>query len=237
MFRERAGEAGAGVLLAEWSAAPGSDQDDPAVWVAASPHWSPGRADAALRAWGTSGFRYDYLNAWPAMPSAEGSGWLPEWPALATGLVPDVWVAAGVEAMPGAAMVSLARAGWVGSRILVSVTRASLPDAARLCADISTVWVGKSLSNDPAWLAAGVGVQPARGYGAEVAAGFERLVRSEIVAHDGGELLSGQVAGTRLLRSQAGTVRLNTAGDVDAIKAAAWAVEAARNAAPPAAVF
>jgi hypothetical protein len=234
-FRQRAISGQPGVMLAEWSAPDGADMSDPAVWHAAQAFWHDGRRRVCEKLQHTSGFRFDMLNMWGDDPGASLL-WLPGFADYASPVMPWQWTAAGVESMPGSSLVSVALAGWVGERLCVSVARMTLLDAARACVGLPTA-VGRSLATDPAWGLAGVPVEPKVGSGADVAAQFERLMTSGAVLHDGGELLSDQVRLCQLRRTSAGTVRLISTGDIDAIKAATWAADSARTVFPPPAIY
>lgn len=53
------------VMIAEWSAPPGADLADPAVWEAATPVWSAQRHKMMKSASGNATFKYQWLNQWP----------------------------------------------------------------------------------------------------------------------------------------------------------------------------
>jgi hypothetical protein len=67
-------------LILEWSADPASDLQDPAVWQAASPHWSE-RRGRMIAAADSKQRRYQFLNCWPG-PGAEAAHWLAGWDGL-----------------------------------------------------------------------------------------------------------------------------------------------------------
>ena len=231
------------VLLLEWSARPGSADGDPAVWQSASPWWDPARAEFVAGAWAgvhdplsLDAFRRQYLNQWvverPQIePELPGEPLLPEgaWLDLATSARP-AWTAAGVEAAFGRAPV-VALAGALGDgRVIVSVREcASMLEAVAVCTGLRRVAVGKSLQGDPAWLA--VGAEPRVGTSAALLAQFRTLVDDQVIAHDGGDVLTAQVLAARIGDGPGGP-RVLSRGRLDAVKAVVWAVDAARKAPP-----
>jgi len=224
------------LLMVEWSAVSGADRADPDTWRAASPQWSDARAElvAGYLAKATSpeavaAFDMQWLNIWPprVVRSAAGSGLVAadDWAVLVVG-GSWRWESVAVEASFGCAPV-VAFAARYGAGVVVSVVQSeSMQDAAELVAGSGLVpLVGKSLMHDPVWSL--LGAQPRGATTAAAVTGFRQLVDDGLLAHDGGSVLSGQVALVRVERSLAG-VRVVSCGRTDAIKAVVWAVDAAR---------
>jgi hypothetical protein len=243
-----AGEGGDRVLLLFWGAPPDAEPGDPATWRAASPHWTPERERYLRRKYRKAqrgeqdeefddpdpmqGFIAQYLNVWRLNERAPIPGdavVAPEAWAELVAEVPDrVPDAVAVEAW-FADGVSVARAWREG---VVSVTdHLDLADAAaavRATGFARPVIVGASLVSDPALH--GIRARPGQGRSAAAATELGRLA-ADGVGHDGGEHLTEQLVAVRILRGPDGG-RLTSKGRVDAVKAAAWALGAARRPGP-----
>jgi hypothetical protein len=226
------GRAGVGrTMLADWGAPEGADYADPAVWRAASPWWDGQRAEEMALAHRSEGFAEQLLNVWPAA----AAGWIgtAAWQARAVEVPPGQrWLAAGVNTPVGDEVAPVvALAGRRGSGWLVrAVQCADMAEAAALVRRVPSLVVGKSLEDDPVWRGRRLETGPEQTV--RTLTEFLRQVSEAGLVHDGGELLSGQVAGVRLGSSPGGGARLVAKGRVDAVKAACWAVAAARAARP-----
>lgn len=212
------------VLLADWGAPARADQLDPGVWEAASPYWDAQREEEMRLAAGSAGFAEQWLNVWPT--AEVGGSWLPGWWRRRADLGRPV--AAGVEAAYGAAPV-LAVASVDGDRVVVSVVQCdSVADAASRAAALGVpTSVGKSLLHDPAWAltdAEGVALT-----GSRAIVEFRRLFDDGVLWHDGSPVLADQVAGCEAVFSPDGARVVSRNARLDGIKAAVWAVQAARS--------
>ncbi|MEV6287407.1 HNH endonuclease [Kribbella sp. NPDC051770] len=232
-------------LVLLWGAPPGSDVGDPAIWRAASPHWSPGRAKmveakylAALAGVvdpdaedsdPMAGFIAQYLNMWTLKVTKQEKGNTvvteAAWETLASPLPPTAPQAAAIESWYQSG-VSLALAWPVpGGGVVVSVTdHADLSEAAlalKTARFRRVATVGASLLDDPALK----GVRTKKGQVRTVAAvqDLERLIADGTLRHDGGAHLGGQVLAARTLPSADG-LRMASTERADAIKAAVWAI-------------
>jgi hypothetical protein len=239
-------------LLLLWGAPPGADVGDPEVWKAASPHWSEdrrrmiaskyaaalaGEADpAADDPNPMAGFTCQYLNIWPLRAVKEDRGEpavsAEAWAAL-VGERPDGPPdAAAVEAWFGDG-VSLALAWLVDGRAFVTVE--DLPDLSEVPAALErvgyrrVVTIGASLLDDPA--IAGVRARKGQGRTGAAVAELQRLLSEDVLRHDGGEHLTGQVLAARTMPGADGPRMVSTAG-ADAFKAALWAVADCRKVSP-----
>jgi hypothetical protein len=229
-----------GVLFVEWSAPLGWDPGDPVTWRAGSAFWDPRREATMGKRWGMAdtdaarvAFRRQWLNQWDAAPRVEVS----PAPVLVDrgvwdGLRAEVGVrpvAVGVEAAPGGVPVVASAGVLPDGRVRVGVRQATdMGEAARWCRDAGVpARVGKSLLHDPVWLS--VPTEPMSGTGPAACSQLLQLVGEGVLAHDGGEVLGGQVTATTTRSGPGGTLRITSPGRVDAIKAAVWAVDAARS--------
>lgn len=238
------------VLLLVWAAPPGSDPGDPAVWRAASAHWSQDRRrmiaskyEKALAGQADpeaddpdpmAGFVAQYLNIWRLRetatrgePMVDEQGWahliatMPDPDAKPDAAAIESWFAEGIS-------VVLA---WRldGGRVLVSVTaHDDLPAAVaavRASGFRGVTTLGASLAADPA--AARFRTRPGEGRTADAVKDVERLLREDVVRHDGGQHLTDQVLAVRTVPGADGR-RMSSTGRADAVKATAWAVRAAR---------
>jgi len=237
-------------LLMLWCAPSDADPSDPAVWRAASPHWSTDREQLIASKYAAAlagevdpqaddpdpmaGFVAQYLNVWRLGTGTgrqrgnevvEAASWgeLADEVPLAP---PD---AAAIESWFGPASLALA---WRtdGGRVVVSVT--DHPDLASARADLDesgfagTTMVGSSLATDPALR--GLTVAKGEGRVLATAQALARLLAEDALRHDGGDHLTGQVLALRTMPGSDGP-RLVSSGRADAVKAAVWAVQALRS--------
>jgi len=242
-------------LLMLWAAGVGTvaNPGDPAVWRAASPHWSEDRRRmiaakyAAALAGETDpqaddpdpmqGFLAQYLNVWQLRPSAAERGdpvlAEDEWTALAAEVPSGPPDAAAVESWFGDG-VSLALAWKTGDQVAVSVEDladlSEVPGALAAAGFRRMATVGASLLEDPSL----AGVRARKGQGRTGAAVQElrRLLAEDVVRHDGGEHLTDQVLSARTMPGADGP-RMVSTGAADAIKAAVWAITDCRRQLPP----
>lgn len=235
------------VLVLWWGALPTDDPGAPETWRKASPYWDEERREFVASMYAKAlageedpelddpdpmrGFCCQFLNVWdlkerrtvgnPLVSSAD-------WGRLVAA-VPDAPAVVAVEGWPGEG-ISVARAWAVGDVVVVSV--ADFPDVAAAAAAVKgwgrragAVLVGSSLAGDPAW--AGVRVTATSSPTRAAVADLARMLGEGLLRHDGGQHLTGQVLELRTSPSVDG-LRLRSTGRADAVKAAAWAVAAAR---------
>lgn len=234
-------------LLLLWAAAPGADAGDPETWRAASPHWTADRErmiaakyQAALSGQADpdaddldpmAGFEAQYLNRWSLRPvsAVAGSPVVTEddWTHLLTDAPPRPPDAVAVEGWPGEG-ISVARAWKLGEHVAVAVT--DVPDVAAAAALVAALGcrkrptVGSSMADDPVWKGRATSATSAV---RTAVADFSGLLRDDVLRHDGGEALTGQVLALRTSPGADGP-RMRSTGRADAVKAAVWAVEATR---------
>lgn len=220
---------------------------DPALWKAASPHWSEDRARYIAGKWAKAlttkptpdnpdpvrTFEKQYLNVWtldidtsiPGDPITEPARW-----GQLVSEVPDAApIAAAIESW-GADGVSLALAHSLdGRHVVVQVTdhttMAEAVDALRASRFRQRVIVGASLMDDPALT--GVPKEAGKGMTGATVQALGALLREGVVRHDGTQHLTDQVLEVRTMPGQNG-LRLVSKGRADAIKATVWATSAAR---------
>jgi hypothetical protein len=248
-----AGLAGMGedfaTLLMLWGAGGGDDIGDPAVWRAASPHWSAhrlklirGKYERAMRGEAdpdaddldpAEGFKAQYLNVWPEPSVARPAPGEPvftaaEWAGL-DGYRPGQPRVAAVEAWfsQGAAL-SMAEPLPDGRVGVSSVAFADVPSAvgAARAAGIGVILVGKSLA------AGELGVEGVGGTTRQAVLDLRRFADDGVLAHDGSAVLAEQALGLRVAASSDGP-RLVSKGRADAVKSAVWAVARARESGAP----
>jgi hypothetical protein len=238
-------------LLLWWGAPFDADISDPDVWRAASPYWTSERArmirgkfERAQRGEldpdaedpdPVEGFKAQYLNIWPeaakprlapGLPVIEAEGWAGLL-APAPDRLPD---AVAIESYFGDG-VSVAAAWSTGEEVVVSVaTFPTLRTAAEYATSIGVVSVlaGKTLAGDPDLEVAGLVAESVGSTARESVVSIRHLLDEEVLRHDGGELLTGQLLAARIELGPEGP-RLRSTGRHDAIKASAWAAERARN--------
>jgi hypothetical protein len=238
-------------VLIVWAAPAGSEPGDPAVWRAASPHWSEDRRklierkyEAALAGQSDpqaddpdplAGFTSQYLNVWRLTERQLDRGdplvEQDPWDALAVGDLPaDAPTAAAIESWFGQG-VALALAWRVDDDVIVRVTdhptREHAAAALRATGYRRRVTIGADMLDDPAFRR----LSTTKGTGsAGAAAGrLAALITEQAFLH-AGDVLTEQVLEARTTAGADGR-RLVSKGRGDAIKAAVWAIEAARGAA------
>ncbi|KRF19655.1 hypothetical protein ASH02_24175 [Nocardioides sp. Soil796] len=238
-------------LVLIWGAPVGSDPADPAVWRAASPHWSDDRASmmsskfAKAMAGETDpefddpdpmeGFKAQYLNMWRLRDRHVEHGsavfTADQWETL-TALLPDTRPDSAAVESWHAEGVSVALA-WRSGLDTATVQVLDFPDTASAVAALKDsgfrgrATVGASLLEDPAFK----NVRTTKGQGRPAASVQElaRLVAEGQAMHDGGEHLTTQVLAARTTPGADGP-RLVSKARGDAIKAAVWALTSARKA-------
>jgi hypothetical protein len=234
-------------LLLLWAAAPGADPGDPETWRSASPHWTEarGRMIASKYAAALSGeadpeaddldpmagFEAQYLNRWNLRPvvAQAGDPVVEEagWGALVVAVPSRPPDAVAVEGWPGEGL-SVALAWRVDARAVVSVV--DVPDVASAAEVVAGTgcrrWpvVGASLAEDPVW--SGRVSSSTSSVRASVA-DLSGLLRDDVLRHDGGDVLSGQVLSLRTSPGADGP-RVRSTGRADAVKAVVWAAQAVR---------
>jgi phage terminase large subunit-like protein len=235
-------------LLLLWAAPAGSDPGDPAVWKAASPHWSEDRrrmiaAKYEAAASGEAdpelddpdpmqGFTAQYLNIWQLKGSRKVVGepltQEASWEALGADLPNAEPDSVAVEGWNGEGL-SVAAAWRVGDTVTVSVQ--DFTDLASAAAYVATftlkraVVVGAALAADPVWQ--GVRIKPAKSTVGAAVSDLSRLLNDGVIRHDGEAHLTHQVLNVRTSPSADG-LRIRSTGRSDAIKAAVFAVQDAR---------
>lgn len=246
------------VLLLLWSVdplAPGYDPGDVRLWKAASPHWSEARRRLIqgkyLKALNgqddpefddpdpMKGFEAQYLNIWRLRtvrtvgnPVVEAEAWdelrevRPSGAPAAVAV--ESWFAQGVA-------VAEARISPFSRRVVVSTeTYADLESAATAVAasGVREALVGASLKDAAVWRTKGVPVKGASGRLAAQVADLVRHLGEHAFKHDGSPALTEQVLNLRVSPGADG-IRIRSTERADAVKAAAWAIDAAVNAPPP----
>jgi hypothetical protein len=236
-------------LLLIWAAPRGADPGDPAVWRAASPHWSEDRrrliADKYARALAgeadpqaddpdpMAGFTAQYLNIWQldSAPADRGD------PAVSG----DEWAAI-VSAVPERIPDAVAIESWFGEGASVSLAWREGPGVIVRSLDVPTmaaaaevvrqagfrrrvVLVGESLLADPSLK--GLKLRKTTGRAAAAVRELARLIQEDGVMHDGADLLTGQALAARTMPGADGP-RMVSTGRFDAVKTAVWAATAAR---------
>lgn len=238
-------------LVLLWSARPSDDPSDPAVWRAASPHWSEDRAELLEDRYAEAlageidpefddlqpmeSFTSQYLNIWRLRETLQ-----PGEPII----TPEDWHQLVLEP-PARRPDAVAVESWFGDAVAVAEAWAvedgavvhtyALPDVATAAAAIGAgyrgrVHAGKSLAEDPAWAAARLAVTAETTTPINAVMTLQRLITDDAIRHTGADVLDDQVLELRTKTTPNG-VRLVTAGDgarADAVKAAAWAAVAAR---------
>lgn len=235
-------------LLLLWGVEPGADIFAEETWRAASAHWSDDRRDqmaAKLVEAQEAGPSIDdpdpvgswanqYLNVWDLVvrPKVKGEQLVDadRWAELVAGVPEGKPAAAAIESwFEDGVTAALA---WRLDDGAVVVSAADLPDLAAAVAVVKAsgyrgrAIVGSSLREDPAVK----GKLPSRaGEGPVIVAvqEFQRLLGEGVVRHDGGAHLAGQVVELRTKPGANGPLMAST-GRADAVKAAVWAVRAAR---------
>jgi len=237
-------------LLMLWGAAPDADPGDREVWRSASPYWSPAREAMMVSKYAAAvageqdpefddpdpmrGFMAQFLNVWPMISVRDAPGSVSvtadSWRALTAPGVEEAPSAVAVEAWPGGGVSVAAAWQLEDGRTLVSAS--SHPDVADAAA-VAKAWgcrtrllVGASLMGDPAFK--GMRLKAQTGTVVAAVTDLTRWIAEGAVVHDGGEHLAAQVTGVRTKATPTG-MRVVSAGAGDAVKAASWAVAAARS--------
>lgn len=235
-------------LLLLWAAPADADLADPAVWRAASPHWSEdrhrvisakhlaatnGTEDAELGDDPVETFRSQYLNVWnlnarraaPGTPLLDASSWQ----TLTTPQPTRTPDAAAIESWfeDGCSLA----VSWQledGPSVTHVEGFPSLQDA-RTALDSygfgGTVLVGASLATDPALR--GLRTKPTNQRVTSAVSELSRLLAEDAVRHTGTEHLDAQILAVRTAPGPDG-LRLTSRHRADALKAACWSATAAR---------
>ncbi|MCA1984803.1 HNH endonuclease [Nocardioides nematodiphilus] len=235
-------------LLLWWGAGADADPGDENTWRAASPHWTQDRLETMRAKYATAvageedpeaddldpmeGFKAQYLNQWQLRERkrAKGEPVIDEdaWEGLAASPQNQTPVSIAIESQGDSVSVACA---WQLAEGPVLVSVSEVPTLAAAAAQIRAleyrgrITVGLSLKKDPAF--AGLRLNDGKGRAVQAIQDVAQLLREGQLRHDGGEHLSGQILGARTLLSPDG-IRLVSAVRTDAIKAASWAVQAAR---------
>ncbi|MCM0618769.1 HNH endonuclease [Nocardioides bruguierae] len=239
-------------LLLLWGVEPAADIFAESTWRAASAHWSPERRDQiaaklveAREAEPTlddpdpvGSWAHQYLNRWDLAPrpkKAKGDPLIdaPAWAELAVELSEPrpAPVAAAVESwFEDGVSVALA---WRLPAGVVSVGVADFADLGTALAAVRAsgfrgrVTCGSSLLEDPAVRTSRVRTRPGEGRVISAVQELQRLLAEDVVRHDGGEHLAGQLVELRTAPGVDGP-RVVSTGRADAVKAAVWAIRDAR---------
>lgn len=240
-------------LLLVWGAPPDADPSDPAVWRAASPHWSDDRAAMMANKYSKAaageadpelddpdpieGFISQYLNRWRlrAKVVLQGDPIVDEagWDDLG-GEVPDVSPdVIGLESWFGDGVTLVLAWHLEGDRAMVrALDFPELGEAVAVARELKCrrPWlVGASLADDPALR--GVRVRPQKARTMAAVQDLVRMLGDGVLEHDGGWHLRDQVLAVRTLPGSDGG-RLVSRKRADAVKATAWAAGVARGVRP-----
>lgn len=236
-------------LLMLWGAPEGSDPGDPAVWRAASPHWSEDRAQTMAKKYASAlageidpdaddldpmeGYKAQYLNMWKLKTTARTRGKEPvgevAWESLAVSRPTRTPDAVAVEDWFGDGC-SVAYA-WREEDGRVTVATDGYEDLKEAAQSIrstgygKSILMGSSLVSDPAL--SGLRVRKATGRTGQAVAELSRLIGENALRHDGGSHLTGQVLSARTMPGADGP-RIVSKERADAIKASVWAANALR---------
>ena len=235
-------------LLLLWAAPLGSDPSDPAVWRAASPHWTEDRRRLIASKYKKAaagevdpeaddpdpmkGFEAQYLNIWrireprqvgrPVVDQEVWSAMVAEAPDFS----PDVVAVEGWSDQG----VSVARAWDTDGGVVVSVTE--VPDVASAAALVASygcaglVLVGSSLAEHQAWSTEGVVVEPTSTPIRVAVAEFGMALKERSFRHARSGVLTEQALALRVADGVDGA-RVVSKDRSDAVKAVMWAVHAA----------
>jgi phage terminase large subunit-like protein len=234
------------VLLLLWGAPMGADPSDPAVWKAASPHWSEDRRATLAAKYEKAlageqdpdlddpdpmrGFEAQYLNVWriaalavPGLPVISEIAWA-GLTSLMPARVPD---AVAVESWFGDG-VAVAR-GWNtdDGRVVVAVTdHPDVPAAAHYIADLGQrrpVTAGASIADHAAWKDAKVRTAKRSETTRTAVGDLKRYLAEDKFRHTDTTVLNDQVTELRTSPGIDGP-RIRSTGRMDAVKAAMWAI-------------
>ncbi|NGN92652.1 HNH endonuclease [Nocardioides sp. KC13] len=237
------------VLLLLWGALADCDPSDPAVWRAASPHWSTDRERMIRAKYAAAlageddpefddpdpmrGFMAQYLNVWTiaekrlvGRPVLEADAWSALYsPAPAT--APD---AVAVESWfeQGVSLAEAWRAtdGTVTVRVTDFATVDEVARQVSLLGVRRPAIVGSSLADHPAWRANRVRIESTSSAMRAQVGELMRVLREGTLRHTASEALSGQVLALRVSPGVDGP-RIRSTERADAIKAATRAASAA----------
>lgn len=235
-------------LLLWWGAPPGADVADPAVWKAASPYWTPERAEYVAAKYAKAlageqdpefddpdpmrGFACQYANSWALKDRRQVGEPLVDadlWVQLSAPVPAGTPAAVAVESWPGAGVTVAAAWRTEIGRVLVSATAypdvASAAAAAKAWGCRTPVQVGASLVSDAAFKT--MRTESCSGSVVAAVADLARWLDEGTLLHDGSAHLAAQITATRIKATPTG-LRVVSAGPSDAVKAAAWAFGAAR---------
>lgn len=241
-------------LLILWAAGIGAvdNPGDPAVWKAASPHWTEDRRRTIAKKYAAAlageadpeaddpdpmqGFLAQYLNVWqlraPLPSRGESAVSEDEWAVLLADLPEGPPISAAIEAWFDAG-VALALAWKIGKRVVVSVR--DMPDLPSAVAAVKAAGfrrvavVGASLTEDPALRV--IRWRPGSSRTGAAVQELRRLLEGDVLRHDGSELLTTQVLAVRTVPGADGP-RMVSSARADGLKAAVWAVSDARKQRP-----
>ena len=235
-------------LLLLWAAPLDADPSDPAVWRAASPHWTEDRRKMIAAKYRKAlsgqddpefddpdpmkGFEAQYLNKWRirepkqiGRPVVDSEVWR-RMSAPVPDAPPDV---VAVEAWYDRG-VSVAQAWDTDDGVVVSVSDCpDIPAAVALVAASGCrgqVIAGASVADHPAWDDEGVTVEAQSGSVRQVAAELAQAIKERSFRHGRSGVLTEQVLAMRVADGVDG-VRVVSKERADAVKAAVWAVKAA----------
>jgi hypothetical protein len=242
-------------LLMLWAAGPDDDIGEEATWRAASPHWSPqrlkmisGKYERAMRGEADpeaddldpiEGFKAQFLNVWPEAAPKVSTGepifTAASWASL-NGYEPagapavaavENWFAEGVSV----ALATPLEDGTVG------VTVRDFPDVTTAGTFATTcgaqvVLAGKALASDPAL----AGSVPVAQVVRLALVDLQRFANEGTFRHDDSPMLTEQALALRRVKTPDGQ-RVVSTGRMDALKATAFAVDAARRNPEQSAVF
>jgi hypothetical protein len=234
-------------LIVEWSAPKALSPEDPVAWRMASPHWSERRESEILDKLSkleALEFAQNFLNIWvdvahgrpkePGLPVFAESEW-----AELNGVTPPATPPA-VTAIEGwfSDGVSVASA-WplAGGQVLVRVSdHRTVAEAARsaLSASAPVLLVGKSLASDPAFATSTI--EPTGSTTKQAITQLRQYVDDDVLRHDGSTVLTSQALALRTLPGADGP-RVRSTGRADALKAASWCLDRARQATDVPAIF
>lgn len=232
-------------LLLLWCAGPNDDPGDVEAWRRASPHWSEEREklirakyERAMRGEADpsaedpdpmAGFLAQYLNRWPAQTVRSRDGdevvTAAEWGALAKPVDGSLVAVAVENWFEGGVSVVAARLVAGGRVHLSGATFGGLPEAAAYVDELRppAILAGKSLARDHLLS----GAEAMVGSGREAMLALRRMLDDGALVHDGSPVLAQQVLGLRSSTGPDGP-RLVSRSRTDAVKAAVWAAQRAR---------
>lgn len=242
-----------GTLILLWGADPEDDPADPVTWRKASAHWSLARERMIRQKYEEAlageqspefdnmapmdGFTAQYLNVWPGAslkgvgdPIVSPGGWQALYDPL-TGEY-GAATACAVESWHGES-VAVAYAGetddgriWVSVDLVENIATAAVEVSRQF--DGTTVHVGKTYADDPAWGENSIVTQARSGTVVQAVAGIAGAIRDGRIVHDSetGAPLTEQILKVRTAPTADGFT-IKSRYRADAIKAAHWAYQAA----------